>query len=75
MRARLMQFFHCSDYTREWKQQVENLGFRKADAVTKQEPKGWFWFWCVFTMRELISAETQQIADCTLLPSNPSYSC
>lgn len=34
-----MQFFHCSDCTQEWKQQVENLGFRKAEAATKQEPK------------------------------------
>lgn len=39
MRAQSMQFFHCSDCTREWKQQVENLGFRKAEAATKQEPK------------------------------------
>lgn len=39
MRAQSMQFFHCSDCTQQWKQQVENLGFRKAEAATKQEPK------------------------------------
>lgn len=53
MRAQLMQFFHCKDYTWEWKQQVENLGFREADAANN-EPKDWFWFWYIFTMRKLI---------------------
>lgn len=27
----------------------------------------------IFTMRELIETETQQIADCTILPSNTSH--
>lgn len=31
-------------------------------------------FWYIFTMRESTEVETQQLADCVILPSNTSYS-
>lgn len=37
---------------------MENLGFREADAATKQVPKGWFWFWYFYNERINISRNT-----------------
>lgn len=51
---------------------MENLGFRKAEAATKNQ--NFISFWYIFTMRESIEVETQQLADCVILPSNTSYS-
>lgn len=71
MRAQSRQFFHCSDFTREWKQQVENLGFRKLRQLPNRN-QNLIGFRCIFTMRESTEVETQQLADCVISPSNTS---